>query len=195
MMTPYRSLAKYCMTLVDVGQDKEKLLNFLRMEKWLSDRPDHTAASARQWLKELYQANKMYTGELEVGGRRVDLKNITMPVLNLYTETDTVIPPPAECCARREDRRQGLHAGCRPRRPHRRIREPRWPQDFARRSWAGWKPDRVFVFAKMLKPFLEPSMGRLVIARSEATRQSTPPPQRLSATSSITRWMASLRSQ
>jgi polyhydroxyalkanoate synthase len=94
MMTPYRSLAKYCMTLVDVGQDKEKLLNFLRMEKWLSDRPDHTAASARQWLKELYQANKMYTGELEVGGRRVDLKNITMPVLNLYTETDTVIPPP-----------------------------------------------------------------------------------------------------
>ena len=85
MMTPYRSLAKYCLTLVDVGQDKEKLLNFLRMEKWLADRPDHTAASARQWLKDLYQANKMYTGELEVGGRRVDLGKIVMPVLNLYT--------------------------------------------------------------------------------------------------------------
>lgn len=95
MMTPYRSLAKYCLTLVDVGQDKQKLLNFLRMEKWLADRPDHTAASARQWLKDLYQSNKMYTGELEVGGRRVDLKNIVMPVLNLYTETDHVIPPPA----------------------------------------------------------------------------------------------------
>jgi polyhydroxyalkanoate synthase len=95
MMTPYRSLAKYCLTLVDVGQDKEKLLNFLRMEKWLADRPDHTAASARQWLKDLYQANKMYTGELEVGGRRVDLGKIVMPVLNLYTETDHIIPPPA----------------------------------------------------------------------------------------------------
>ena len=47
MMTPYRSLSKYCLTLVDVGQDREKLLNFLRMEKWLADRPDHTAASAR----------------------------------------------------------------------------------------------------------------------------------------------------
>jgi polyhydroxyalkanoate synthase subunit PhaC len=95
MMTPYRSLAKYCLTLVDVGQDKEKLLNFLRMEKWLADRPDHTAASARQWLKDLYQDNKMFNGDLEVGGRRVDLKKITMPVLNLYTETDNIIPPPA----------------------------------------------------------------------------------------------------
>jgi polyhydroxyalkanoate synthase len=95
MMTPYRSLAKYCLTLVDVGQDKDKLLNFLRMEKWLADRPDHTAASARQWLKDLYQGNKMFIGELYVAGRRVDLKNITMPVLNLYTETDHIIPPPA----------------------------------------------------------------------------------------------------
>jgi poly[(R)-3-hydroxyalkanoate] polymerase subunit PhaC len=95
MMTPYRSLSKYCLTLVDVGQDEDKLMNFLRMEKWLADRPDHTAASARQWLKDLYQENKMVKGDLEVGGRRVDLKNITMPVLNLYTETDHIIPPPA----------------------------------------------------------------------------------------------------
>jgi polyhydroxyalkanoate synthase subunit PhaC len=95
MMTPFRSLAKYSLTLVDVGQDKDKLLNFLRMEKWLADRPDHTAASARQWLKDLYQDNKMVSGQLEVGGRLVDLKAITMPVLNLYTETDHIIPPPA----------------------------------------------------------------------------------------------------
>jgi polyhydroxyalkanoate synthase len=95
MMTPFRSLAKYSLTLADVGQDRDKLLNFLRMEKWLADRPDHTAASARQWLKDLYQDNKMVSGELEVGGRRVDLGRITMPVLNLYTETDNIIPPPA----------------------------------------------------------------------------------------------------
>ena len=37
----------------------------------------------------------MFNGDLEVGGRGVDLRNITMPVLNLYTETDNVIPPPA----------------------------------------------------------------------------------------------------
>jgi polyhydroxyalkanoate synthase len=95
MMTPFRSLAKYNLTLMEAGQDRDKLMNFLRMEKWLADRPDHTGASARQWLKDLYQDNKLIAGTFEAGGRRVDLKAITMPVLNLYTETDHIIPAPA----------------------------------------------------------------------------------------------------
>ena len=80
---------------MEAGQDRDKLMNFLRMEKWLADRPDHTGASARQWLKDLYQDNKLIAGTFEAGGRRVDLKAITMPVLNLYTETDHIIPAPA----------------------------------------------------------------------------------------------------
>ena len=68
-------------------------MNFLRMEKWLSDRPDHTGAAAQQWLKELYQDNKLVRGELSIGGRLVDLKAVNMPVLNIYSETDTVIHP------------------------------------------------------------------------------------------------------
>jgi polyhydroxyalkanoate synthase len=32
---------------------------------------------------------------LEVGGRRVDLKAVTMPVLNVYTDTDHIIPAPS----------------------------------------------------------------------------------------------------
>jgi len=95
MMTPFRSLAKYNLTLMEAGQDRDKLMNFLRVEKWLADRPDQTGASARQWLKELYQDNRLMSGTFEVGGRRVDLKAITMPVLNLYTETDHIIPAPA----------------------------------------------------------------------------------------------------
>jgi polyhydroxyalkanoate synthase len=63
--------------------------------KWLADRPDHTAASARQWLKDLYQHNKLAKGELEIGGEQVDLQAITIPVLNIYTETDHIIPAPA----------------------------------------------------------------------------------------------------
>ena len=95
MMTPFRSLTKYNLTLMEAGQDRDKLMNFLRMEKWLADRPDHTGASARQWLKGLYQDNKLIAGTFEVGGRPVDLKAITMPVLNLFTETDHIIPSPA----------------------------------------------------------------------------------------------------
>jgi polyhydroxyalkanoate synthase len=93
MMTPLRSLTKYNLTLVEAGQDEAKLLNFLRMEKWLADRPAHPGGVARQWLNDLYRENKL-RGEFEVVGRRVDLRQVTMPVLNIYTETDHIIPPP-----------------------------------------------------------------------------------------------------
>lgn len=94
MMTPMRSLAKYSLTLVEVSQDEARLMNFLRMEKWLADRPAHAGGAARQWLNDLYRENKLVRGELVLSGRRIDLRNVTMPVLSIYTETDHIIPPP-----------------------------------------------------------------------------------------------------
>lgn len=93
MMTPMRSLTKYNLDLLDVVEDEEKLLNFLRMEKWLADRPHHAGEAAKQWLKDLYQQNKLIQNEWELGGRKVDLRQVTMPVLNIYAESDTIVPP------------------------------------------------------------------------------------------------------
>jgi polyhydroxyalkanoate synthase subunit PhaC len=94
MMTPMRSITKYNLDLVDVVDDDAKLLNFLRMEKWLADRPHHAGEAAKQWLKELYQENRLVKNEWELGGRKVDLRHVTMPVLNIYAEADHIIPPP-----------------------------------------------------------------------------------------------------
>jgi polyhydroxyalkanoate synthase len=93
MLTPIRSVTKYNLDLVDVLDDDEKLLNFLRMEKWLADRPHHAGEAAKQWLKELYQENRLVNNEWELGGRRIDLRQVTMPVLNIYAEADHIIPP------------------------------------------------------------------------------------------------------
>jgi polyhydroxyalkanoate synthase subunit PhaC len=93
MMTPMRSLLKYNVDMLDVADDEKKLLNFLRMEKWIADRPDHPGEAAKQWLKDLYQQNRLAKNELELGGRRVDLRRITMPVLNVYAKDDHIIPP------------------------------------------------------------------------------------------------------
>jgi polyhydroxyalkanoate synthase len=93
LMTPFRTLTKYNMTLVHASQDPDALMNFLRMEKWLSDRPDHTGAAAQQWLTDLYQHNRLSRGELVIDGHRVDLNAVDMPILNIYTENDTVIHP------------------------------------------------------------------------------------------------------
>ncbi len=93
MMTPVNSLTKYNVGLFDVMDDEKKLLNFLRMEKWLADRPDHPGEAAKQWLKDLYQDNQLVNGQFKLGGTKVDLKKITMPVLNVFAEEDHIIPP------------------------------------------------------------------------------------------------------
>ncbi len=75
--------------------DKDKLLNFLRMEKWISESPDQAGECFRQFMKELYQQNKLAKGELKVGGKKVDLKKITMPLLNIFATEDHLVPPAA----------------------------------------------------------------------------------------------------
>lgn len=93
LMTPGRSLTKYNLDLLDAAGDEAKLLNFLRMERWLADRPSQPGEFSRQWLKDLYQENRLIRDELVLDGRTVRLKDITCPVLNIYTETDHIIPP------------------------------------------------------------------------------------------------------
>jgi polyhydroxyalkanoate synthase subunit PhaC len=93
MMTPVRSMTKYNLDMLDVVDDKGKLLNFLRMEKWLADRPHHAGEAAKQWLKDLYQDNKLINNQWELGGRKIDLNQVTAPVLNIYAQADHIIPP------------------------------------------------------------------------------------------------------
>ena len=92
MMNPVSNVTKYTTELVNILDDDAKLLNFLHMERWIADRPDHPGEIGRQWFKDLYQGNKLVKGELVLGGRRVDLRAITMPVLNVYAEGDVVVP-------------------------------------------------------------------------------------------------------
>jgi polyhydroxyalkanoate synthase subunit PhaC len=92
-MTPMRTLLKYNLDLMEIAGDKQKLLNFLRMEKWLADRPHHPGEVARQWIKDLYQENKLVRNEFRVGNDLVKLRDVTMPVLNIFALDDHIVPP------------------------------------------------------------------------------------------------------
>jgi polyhydroxyalkanoate synthase subunit PhaC len=92
MMNPIGNVTKYTTELVEILDDESKLLNFLRMERWIADRPGHPGEVMRQWFKDLYQGNKLVRNELMLGDRRVDLRNIKMPVLNVYADGDVIIP-------------------------------------------------------------------------------------------------------
>jgi polyhydroxyalkanoate synthase len=76
-----------------IMEDEAKLINFLRMEKWIFDSPDQAGEAYRQFLKDFYQQNKLIKGEVMLGDKRVDLHNLTMPILNLYAEKDHLVPP------------------------------------------------------------------------------------------------------
>jgi polyhydroxyalkanoate synthase len=92
-MTPGATLSKYNVGLLDTFDDEKKLLNFLRMEKWLADRPHHPGEAAKQLLVNLYKNNELVKGEFRLGNRTVDLSDIRAPVLNVYAKDDHIIPP------------------------------------------------------------------------------------------------------
>jgi polyhydroxyalkanoate synthase len=93
-MTPVKSMTKYNWDLPNaLSGDREQVLNFFRMEKWLADRPDHPGEAGRQWLINLYKQNELVKGEFLVGDKRVDLHQISMPVLNVIALQDHIVPP------------------------------------------------------------------------------------------------------
>ncbi len=93
-LTPVRNLTKYNLDLHAIAADDKRLMNFLRMEKWLADRPSHPGTAARQWLIDLYKENRLVKGTFVLGGEAVDLGRLTMPVLNVFALRDHIIPPP-----------------------------------------------------------------------------------------------------
>ena len=60
--------------------------------KWTSDQIPFPGECFRQSTKELMWENKLIKGELDIGGRRVDLKQITCPVLNAMAQHDHIAP-------------------------------------------------------------------------------------------------------
>ena len=91
-LTPIASMTKYNIGLARMEGNEAMMLNFLRMEKWIADRPDHPGEAARQWLNDLYRENQLVNGEFEICGEKIDLKKISCPVINIYAEQDHIIP-------------------------------------------------------------------------------------------------------
>ena len=93
MLKPFQLGIEKYVKLAEIADSEDKLLNFLRMEKWIFDSPDQAGEAYRQFMKDFYQDNKLIQGEIELGGQRVNLQNIHVPILNIYAEHDHLVPP------------------------------------------------------------------------------------------------------
>jgi polyhydroxyalkanoate synthase len=93
MLKPLQLSYQKYLDFPDIMAEEDKLLNFLRMEKWIFDSPDQAGETYRQFLKDFYQQNKLIKSEVMIGEQQVKLSNLTMPILNLYAEKDHLVPP------------------------------------------------------------------------------------------------------
>ncbi len=71
--------------------DEKYVEKWRRMDKWTKDSASFAGAAFKQMFNDLYKNNKLLKGELVIGGRKVDLKNITCPLFVFSCSRDTLI--------------------------------------------------------------------------------------------------------
>lgn len=95
LLNPARLMIDKYVGLAENIDNKGFLENFIRMEKWIFDSPDLPGEVFRQFIRDFYQKNLLIQNKLTINGQLVDLKKITMPVLNFYGKFDHLVPPEA----------------------------------------------------------------------------------------------------
>ncbi len=95
LLNPPRLMLDKYVGYFEKVDDKVFVENFIRMEKWIFDSPDVPGETFRQFIVDCFQKNLLIQSKMELDGKRVDLQNIMMPVLNVYGRFDHLVPPAA----------------------------------------------------------------------------------------------------
>jgi polyhydroxyalkanoate synthase len=95
LLNPARLMIDKYVGFCEHLDDKQFVENFIRMEKWIFDSPDIPGETFREFIKDCFQDNLLIQNKMVVGGKRVDLKKLTMPLLNIYGKFDHLVPPEA----------------------------------------------------------------------------------------------------
>jgi class III poly(R)-hydroxyalkanoic acid synthase PhaC subunit len=77
--------------LVTRAHDYEYVTKWRRMDKWTKDTASFSGAAFKQMFNDLYKDNKLMYGELIIGGKKVDLKNINCSLFVFSTSRDTLV--------------------------------------------------------------------------------------------------------
>jgi polyhydroxyalkanoate synthase len=99
-LMPFRLSQQKYVELLRGEPDRARIENFMRVERWIYDSPDQAGAAFREFVVWFYQQNRLVRGGLEIGGRRVDLRNLELPILNLIGARDHLVPPASSAALR-----------------------------------------------------------------------------------------------
>ncbi|ELY80929.1 class III poly(R)-hydroxyalkanoic acid synthase subunit PhaC [Natrinema pallidum] len=95
LMDPVANNVTKYVRFYDNMEDEDFVENFARMERWLDEGIDMAGVAYEEFIRDIYQDNKLYENELTLNGDHVDISNIDMPVLQIVAEYDHLIPPMA----------------------------------------------------------------------------------------------------
>jgi class III poly(R)-hydroxyalkanoic acid synthase PhaC subunit len=80
--------------LLTRAHDTNYVEKWRRMDKWTKDTASFAGEAFKQMFNDLYKENKLLKGELMIGGKQVDLKNIKCSLYVLSTSRDTLVLEP-----------------------------------------------------------------------------------------------------
>ncbi len=95
LLNPARLMIDKYVGFLENIDNKTFVENFIRMEKWIFDSPDVPGETFRQFIEDCYQKNLLIQNKMVVGGKKVDLRKIKVPLLNIYGRFDHLVPPEA----------------------------------------------------------------------------------------------------
>lgn len=74
-------------------QDDDKFMNsFLTLENWVNDNIPFPGGVWQEYIKWLYQENRLFNDELYIGKYKASLKNLSCPLLTIIAERDHIVP-------------------------------------------------------------------------------------------------------
>jgi poly(3-hydroxyalkanoate) synthetase len=99
VIKPENEVSKQLDLLVNIRDAKHRE-RYSDFEDWFKHTQDLPGDFYLWIVRELFRDNKLVAGELEVGGERVDLGRLRMPLYLLAGATDHITPPPQVFAAR-----------------------------------------------------------------------------------------------
>jgi polyhydroxyalkanoate synthase len=100
-LMPFRLTQQKYLDLLAGEPDRARMENFMRVEHWIFDSPDQAGTAFREFVQWFYQENRLLHERLEIAGRKVELRDLPLPILNLIGKRDHLVPPEASAALQR----------------------------------------------------------------------------------------------
>ncbi len=92
LRNPVEAVLKYW-TFFSKPRNSEEIMQFFAIEGWLYDSRPVIGEIYKEIINKIYKKNMLIKNELNLGPKKIDLDNLTMPVLNIVGLRDDLVPP------------------------------------------------------------------------------------------------------